>query len=156
MAEEPSYAVELVLGLCDFLGRTGVGFYDPEGYPPSYDEDLPAIVPQSFPPTPRALIGVTLYGDVRSPEHPVARQLIQIKTRTPARDPLAGTALVDAIKRRLHERTYLQLGRVRLSRIRRESFAYLGPSPTDGAPEYTSAYSFQGLEWLLPAAPRIP
>jgi hypothetical protein len=156
MAEEPSYAVELVLGICEYLGATGAGLYDPAGYDPAYKGEVPVIVPQGFPATPRALIGVSWYGDVRSPEHRVARQLVQIKTRTPTRDPLAGLALVDGIRRRLHEQRYLQLGRVRVSRVRRESTSDLGRSPTDDAPEFTSAYSFQGLEWLLPAAAASP
>lgn len=140
------YESELLLGLAQFLHNREVGHYSEDGV---QSPNLPEIYLGRMPGldlAPLRVLALTPYDSRSISRTQAGTEYIQIRYRT-GPDPIEGTEMRGRLRRELHEMHYIDLGNVRVSTSRLESFAPMGDD-ANGNPEYAANFSFTGMRYV--------
>lgn len=131
----------IIDSLARHLAATGLVRYDPDGdYGPG---TLPAVFVGEMPATPDAAVLLNVYNDSRDrdPDRANPDVWVQVRCRTPGRDPRVTDDLADAIFDVLDDKTrYVMPGGVNVARSIREVTA---DSEPDGNGRYSRPDSYK-------------
>lgn len=133
-----TYMVRVLDGLARLLGTLPQLTYREDGsaYKPG---ENPVTFGRQHP-TADTCVAVTPYLDNPQAAH-VTFTHVQVRTRCP--DYLDGLALVDSIRDLMHDRRYVDLGGVVVSRLRLYSFIPMGPDE-NGRHEWSQNFQLMG------------
>jgi hypothetical protein len=148
---EPSYEAELVTGLALYLHAQGVAHFTEPETPNPHPDTVPTLYFGQFPAKPPLALALNWYADESEPRTNVTTSLVQLRFRIGDRHREM-LRIVGTVRSVLHERAYLDLGRVRASKVTQRSFADLGlDTSTPRLREFTLNYAFRGMRYLHPA-----
>ena len=142
MSEPETYGVALLVGLALDLQDADLGVWRETGV---YSANERGILIAVHPNDPDEIISLTRYDSTFSAGAMVATR-IQIRYRLKG-SPLAGERMHDALQARLHDRTHVDFGSVRIDRIKQRSFSPLGKDSGLSRWQYSQNFEFTGLSW---------
>lgn len=127
---EDSLTLDVTAGVISMLVEAGIGTWDETGI---YTEATtpPGIVVGRLPQTPAAVIGVNPYIAQMDAQPGTDIRAVQIRIRTPSRDPRPAIRTVDQLEELLHGRENLTFSGHPVPLIWRHSLADLGVNDQD-------------------------